>query len=82
MNSESQRTWEPKFLLADAADSITLAAKNSFPNMLRLPGWAHVKRAFSFRLTHIKKKPLEIGIKEDIYKMKEQLFLKVKIRKK
>ncbi|CAF1088170.1 unnamed protein product [Brachionus calyciflorus] len=41
------------YFLADAADSITLAIENIYPNAIRLSCWAHVERAVAARLSHV-----------------------------
>lgn len=57
--------------MADAAESITIAIHNAFPNAQRLTCWAHVQRAYSKRLLHIKNKEIEKKLSDDLYLLQE-----------
>jgi hypothetical protein len=69
-NSLKTNHYKPKYLLADAADQITLGFKKAFgDDYTRIMYWAHAERAIASRVTHVKDKEIENQIMNDIYKI-------------
>ena len=62
--------------MADGANSITLSINNCFPGIKRLMCWAHVQRAYSKKLVHIKNRDLENKIVTDLHALQLSIYRK------